>query len=161
LSSRKTKNKKTQKPCPGTHNSYHQLTKDTLPMFNYSHSPIQVQLSCLGSRRFEFDIWPSPSPSLSTGANSSSSITTNTTTTMKVSHLLSYDNQSSCQDLSSCLQLIREWSIRHPAHIPIMIWLENKEDMTTNQWGNIPFFFLISPTKLSLSLCQVNWILFF
>ena len=44
----------------------------------------------------------------------------------KVMHLQDFDYRSTCQPLTACLTIIREWSRAHPLHLPIYILLETK-----------------------------------
>jgi Phosphoinositide phospholipase C, Ca2+-dependent len=43
-------------------------------------------------------------------------------------HIQDVDQRSNCQPLTLCLQQIREWSDRHPRHLPLFILLETKDD---------------------------------
>jgi hypothetical protein len=46
----------------------------------------------------------------------------------KVMHIQDVDQRSNCQPLRACLEEVREWSNRHPRHLPLFILLETKED---------------------------------
>jgi Phosphoinositide phospholipase C, Ca2+-dependent len=45
----------------------------------------------------------------------------------KVMHVQDFDYRSTCQPLTACLTIIREWSRSHPQHLPIYILLETKQ----------------------------------
>jgi hypothetical protein len=45
----------------------------------------------------------------------------------KVMHSADYDYRSNCQPFTACLEIIRKWSIAHPHHLPIFIFVENKK----------------------------------
>jgi hypothetical protein len=45
----------------------------------------------------------------------------------KVMHVQDFDQRSTCQPLTACLTIIREWSRAHPQHLPIYILLETKQ----------------------------------
>lgn len=46
----------------------------------------------------------------------------------KVMHMEDVDQRSNCQPFTACLEEIREWSNRHPRHLPLFILVETKED---------------------------------
>jgi hypothetical protein len=46
----------------------------------------------------------------------------------KVMHLQDFDYRSTCQPLTACLTIIREWSRAHPQHLPIYVLLETKQN---------------------------------
>ncbi len=71
-----------------THNSYHQSTKDSLPIYSYTHFSIRQQLKH-GILGLEFDIYPN-----SNNSNSS---------TFPVQHIETFDDGTSCANLLECL----------------------------------------------------------
>ena len=95
----------------GTHNSYHlepPLPFD--PSHEYSHAPLPEQLESQGVRAFELDVHREVDG------------------TLEVYHIIGIDNQSTCDTLEECLQQIKTWSDAHPEHLPIIVWLELKDD---------------------------------
>jgi Phosphoinositide phospholipase C, Ca2+-dependent len=95
----------------GTHNSYH--LEPPLPFdasHEYSHAPLPEQLDAQGVRAFELDVHRELDETLS------------------VYHILGIDSQTTCDTLEACLQQIKGWSDEHPEHLPVVIWLELKDD---------------------------------
>jgi len=93
----------------GTHNSYH--VEPQFPVakeHEYSHVPLDLQLEDLGVRAFELDLH------LHDGQ-------------LRVYHLSFIDEISTCDTLSQCLALVVDWSAAHPAHLPVIVWLEVKD----------------------------------
>lgn len=45
----------------------------------------------------------------------------------KVMHVQDWDYRSVCQPFTACLNIVREWSLAHPQHLPIYILVEAKE----------------------------------
>ncbi len=95
----------------GTHNSYH-LEPDPVwsPSHRYSHAPLDVQLEEQGVRQFELDLH------YRSGVG------------FQIFHLPAIDGESTCLDLVDCLATIRGWSNANPWHLPIMIWIEPKDE---------------------------------
>lgn len=97
----------------GTHNSYHLLS--TLypnrppAMFDYEHAPLPVQLDEQGVRKFELDVYWD----LDLGI-------------FRVHHENYFDKETSCETLQLCLETLRDWSLAHRGHHPILIMIEPK-----------------------------------
>ncbi len=109
----------------GTHNSYHlepALPFD--PSHEYSHAPLAEQLESQGVRAFELDVHREVDG------------------TLEVYHIIGIDNQTTCDTLDECLQQLKSWSDAHPEHLPIIVWLELKDDT-----GGLP---LDTPEALQL-----------
>lgn len=96
----------------GTHNSYHVAPDDPVDeSHRYTHVPLGVQLAEQGVRQFELDVH------LRAGEG------------FEVFHLpAGVDQGSTCRRLVDCLGGIKDWSDRHPDHVPIVIWLEPKDE---------------------------------
>ncbi|MBP9900115.1 MAG: phosphatidylinositol-specific phospholipase C1-like protein [Verrucomicrobia subdivision 3 bacterium] len=138
----------------GTHNSYHLRGHDSLLALiaqvnpnarrevDYGHRPLPEQLAQLGIRQIELDCYadpdggryatplglarvvqaglppvPDPDP---TGRLRAPGI--------KVMHVPDIDFASSALTLVDALRRVREWSVKHPRHVPVFIMLELKED---------------------------------
>ena len=138
----------------GTHNSYHLRGHDSLLTLiakvnpsarrelDYGHRPLPEQLTQLGIRQIELDCYadpdggryakplglerviqaglppvPDPDP---TGRLRAPGI--------KVMHVPDVDFASSALTLVDALRQVREWSVKHPRHVPVFILLELKED---------------------------------
>lgn len=95
----------------GTHNSYHLEPQIPLhPSHEYSHAPLPEQLQAQGVRAFELDVHRDLDDGLS------------------VYHIVGIDASSTCGSLQVCFEQIRGWSDEHPEHLPVVIWLELKDD---------------------------------
>ncbi len=94
----------------GTHNSYHSRPPLVVhPSHEYNHAPLAVQLEEFGVRVFELD--------LHLGEEG-----------FEVYHLPLIDEVSSCKIFADCLSELREWSKGRPDHLPIIVWLELKDE---------------------------------
>jgi hypothetical protein len=126
----------------GTHNSYHLAPPPGVlatlgergKEIEYSHRPLAVQLSRLGVRKFELDVYADPQggrfatpvagrvfkglPALSAEWREPG---------FKVLHTPDDDYWSTCSTLKECLTEIREWSRVNPWHVPIMVMIEAKD----------------------------------
>ncbi len=99
--------------CKGTHNSYH-LVPDELvsPEWNYEHAPLDVQLAQFGVRQVELDIhWHEEEGQFA------------------VYHVPVLDDKTSCEELTECLQLMKNWSEANPGHQALFIFIEPKDDI--------------------------------
>ena len=137
----------------GTHNSYHagfapseaKLMQARNPKafesLDYSHRPLGEQLSS-GVRQIEIDVYAD-----SKGGRFAHPAITGMTTEahlpadpeldpehaldkpgFKVMHVVGIDQRSTCSTFVACLTAVRRWSKAHPAHLPIFILIETKQD---------------------------------
>lgn len=91
-----------------THNSYRPGRLDNpLVDWRYDHSPIAEQLEDQGVRGLEFDL-----------------IYDHALDRYRVEHIPEVDPETHCPFLSDCLEAVRDFSERHPAHHPIFIQIE-------------------------------------
>lgn len=96
----------------GSHNSYHQAPRmAVVKAWRYSHLPLDKQLDVQGVRQIELDVRYSGGE-------------------VVVGHLPVLDGRSSCRTLKACLKQIKGWSSEHPAHLPIFVFIEPKEDVS-------------------------------
>lgn len=97
----------------GTHNSYH-LEPDIVlhGSHAYSHAPLNEQLDVQGVRAFELDIHRDSAGS----------------TDLSVYHLAFIDAKTTCSAFTDCLSTVKAWSDNNPCHVPILIWIEPKDD---------------------------------
>jgi hypothetical protein len=94
-----------------THNSYHvQMDGNTIPAIGYSHVKLAEQLSTQGVRGLELDVHYSYFNK-----------------ELRVYHEPSYDEQTTCKNLVTCLEEIKGWSDAHPAHHPLIVQIELKD----------------------------------
>lgn len=138
----------------GTHNSYHlrghdsllaliaQMKPEARRELDYGHRPLSEQLAWLGIRQIELDCYadpdggryakprglarvvqaglpPVPEPDLAGRLRAPG---------IKVLHVPDIDFASSALTLVDALRQVREWSVKHPRHVPVFILLELKED---------------------------------
>ncbi|MDP6538834.1 MAG: Ca2+-dependent phosphoinositide-specific phospholipase C [Planctomycetota bacterium] len=96
----------------GTHNSYHVAPRLALhPSHRYTHAPLTEQLDVQGVRQLEIDVHLREGHSL------------------EVFHLPVIDEGTHCLEFESCLRSIRDWSAANPAHVPLLIWVEPKDEL--------------------------------
>ncbi len=95
----------------GTHNSYH-LRDDPMVTeeWDYDHLPLDEQAGLQGVRQFELDVHQEADGSFT------------------VYHAFGLDDVSTCPTLSECLATLRGWSQAHPAHFPMFVLIEPKDD---------------------------------
>jgi hypothetical protein len=95
----------------GTHNSTH-IEPDPVvhPSHAYTHAPLGTQLRDQGVRAFELDLHLHVEDG------------------WHVFHLPNVDAETTCLRLADCLGAIRGWSEAHPWHLPLMIWVEPKDE---------------------------------
>lgn len=141
----------------GSHNSYRQHTYE--PMYNfvqnisgllpsqydpngwdYSHLPLEEQLSNYGMRAIELDIYNDPGNGgifYNRRANGlinepiATGITELKGPGMKILHVPDFDYMTNYYTFKSALTTIKSWSDAHPRHLPIIIQIESKEDAVT------------------------------
>lgn len=137
----------------GTHNSYHQLGHPSLgalmakvaPTENagleYGHRPLPEQFD-MGIRQIELDCLADPAGGLyarpkgvewakAAGLAPVPNQDPNGELVrpgIKVLHVQDIDYMTSVLTLVDGLKQVREWSVKHPKHVPIFILLELKED---------------------------------
>lgn len=95
----------------GTHNSYH-LHPDTLldASHDYTLPPLNEQAD-LGVRQFELDVHRRNEGGFD------------------VLHLPSIDPNTSCLAFEDCLCTLRSWSDANPGHLPLVVWIEPKDEL--------------------------------
>lgn len=95
----------------GSHNSYHRAPRIALSRtWRYSHAPLETQLAHQGVRQLELDVRYAGGE-------------------LMVGHLPMVDGRSTCHKFSDCLSRIKQWSRAHPAHLPVFVLIEVKEDL--------------------------------
>jgi hypothetical protein len=96
----------------GTHNSTH-LEPETVvhPSHRYSHATLTDQLEVQGVRQFELDLHRTAEGEL------------------VVFHLPGIDEETTCRLFEDCLREIKSWSDNHGWHLPLLVWIEPKDDL--------------------------------
>jgi hypothetical protein len=89
------------------------LTYDEEP-WRYTHAPLDVQLEEQGVRQFELDVWSD----VGGGAGR-----------FRVTHIPVLDQGTTCERLTGCLRVMREWSDEHERHQPIVVLIEPKNEV--------------------------------
>lgn len=137
----------------GTHNSYHVAPHPSLAALirgrneslaesiEYTHRPLAEQFERLGIRQIELDLYADPAggrfsrPEGIRGARERGlaipplpDLEPMAKPGIKVLHFPDVDYQTTVETFAKALVEIRNWSANHPAHLPIMILLELKDD---------------------------------
>lgn len=144
----------------GTHNSYHagiapseaKLMQSRSPQsfaaLDYVHQPLKAQFDA-GVRQIELDVFADPAggrfahplgPQLVAAAHLPADPPYDTDGVMlkpgfKVLHVQDVDYRSTCEPFAACLQQVRAWSQAHPAHLPLFILVETKDEVIPDQGG--------------------------
>jgi hypothetical protein len=126
----------------GTHNSYHVAQPPAMLTalgargrnLEYTHRPLSEQLSQLGIRQFELDVFADPEggrfarPAALRMADGVQPPGRDFLRSgFKVFHTQDIDYGTTCGTLAVCLTTIRDWSRTHPGHVPILILIEAKD----------------------------------
>ncbi len=139
----------------GTHNSYktaippavfdliRKVEPDGGKGLDYGHPPLDAQLD-EGARQLEIDVYYDPKggrfahPVLPEQAGIAIEPWRRAAWAQpgyKVMHVPDEDVLSSCPTLIGCLQTIRQWSLAHPGHVPIMLMFNTKDDQSAIPGG--------------------------
>jgi hypothetical protein len=139
----------------GTHNSYHLAPKAAVleamsperrQGLEYTHRTLTEQLSELGVRQFEIDVFADPEGGRY-ASPSAYKLTGDTKNPVmekpgfKVLHVQDLDVRSTCPTLVACLTEIKAWSTANPGHLPVMIMIEAKDTPIENR----PNFEFVKP----------------
>jgi len=139
----------------GTHNSYHvearpalmslllQFEPTLFETLQYSHLPLDRQLSEQGIRQIELDVFADPDGGLFArrpvlalvGDPPESDRAEMSAPGLKVLHVQDVDFESTCHTFRACLAVVRAWSDAHPGHLPIMVLVEAKDDLIPDPLG--------------------------
>jgi hypothetical protein len=126
----------------GTHNSYHVAPPPAILAMlgpqatdiEYTHRPLTEQLSRLGIRQFELDVFADPDggrfaapAAIRIAAGLEPPGPALRKPGFKVLHTQDVDYRTTCETLVMCLTTIRDWSRSHPWHLPIQIQIEAKD----------------------------------
>ena len=126
----------------GTHNSYHIAPPSSLLAtlgsrgrdIEYTHRPLTEQLSQLGIRQFELDVYADPdggrfaTPAAFRLLKGLEPVGPELVAPgFKVMHTPDDDYLTTCRTLKMCLSEIRDWSRANPWHVPIMVMIEVKD----------------------------------
>jgi multidrug efflux pump subunit AcrB len=113
----------------GTHNSYHvQPASDVVPDWSYTHAPLDEQLT-IGVRQFELDVHRNDIG-------------------FEVMHVSVVDDGTTCATLEYCLQDLKGWSDGHPAHHPLLVMIEPKDNFEADRAA--AFFALLEAEILAV-----------
>ena len=95
----------------GTHNSYHIAQPEPIKALAYTHAALDVQLRTQGVRQIELDTHYNYVKDL-----------------YEVFHLGTIDEGTTCRLFTDCLKVVKAWSDENPAHLPIFVQIEPKDD---------------------------------
>jgi hypothetical protein len=132
----------------GSHNSYHvepraalltellRLFGDLFLAWEYTHLPLDQQLEQQGIRQIELDVFADPEGGLyaerrgllAIGQDPRSGLPALDQPGLKVLHIQDLDFETTCLTFVECLQTLRAWSDAHPAHLPLMVLVEAKDE---------------------------------
>lgn len=127
----------------GTHNSYKQamapatmaklrsINPKIADALDYAHRSLAEQLDA-GARQLEIDVNYDPVGGHYARGSSDPRLLQ---PGFKVLHIPGIDNASSCVLLTECLTQIRDWSERHPGHVPIMLMFNAKDEQFAARGG--------------------------
>ena len=108
---------------------------DTIAGLEYFHRPLTEQFDELGVRAIELDVWADPEGGKYAAPAFPASVGVEIPDDpvmrapgFKVMHQNEIDTHATCVTLVLCLTEVREWSEAHPAHVPMMIQLEVKDE---------------------------------
>ena len=104
----------------GTHNSYHIAQPQAIKALNYTHVPLDEQFRSQGVRQIELDTHYNYVKDL-----------------YEVFHLGTIDEGTTCRLFTDCLKVIKTWSDANPAHLPIFIQVEPKDDPLEGEAENL------------------------
>jgi len=138
----------------GTHNSYHvephpsilKIIRQVVPAqaesIQYTHRPLPEQFSRLGIRQIELDIFADPN-----GGHYAQPLAIElvenadlpavpapdpdkklTQPGLKILHVPDFDYATTVRTFVDALHQVKKWSDAHPAHIPIMVLVEVKQE---------------------------------
>ncbi|MDR3723389.1 MAG: phosphatidylinositol-specific phospholipase C1-like protein [Terracidiphilus sp.] len=142
----------------GTHNSYHaglapsiakvlqQKAPDVYTTLDYIHPDLSAQFD-EGVRQIELDVYADAKggryahpigPQIAEKMGIPHDSLAETGPEMlrpgfKVMHIQDIDFRSTCQPFTACLREVRDWSEKHPQHLPIFILIETKEEVETKE----------------------------
>lgn len=140
----------------GTHNSYHLAPEPALlkligaaseraaQAIDYSHQPLARQLTELGIRQLELDVYADPAGGLFSKPVSKNLLVSKSSDPrmefdfdeamskpgMKILHSPGFDYATTVPTLVSALTQIKAWSDSNPNHLPILVLIELKQDVT-------------------------------
>lgn len=142
----------------GTHNSYHLapkpavlegLTPERRQGLEYTHKTLTEQLSALGVRQFEIDVFADPEGGRYARPAAYKLTGDAVDPAMekpgfKVLHVQDLDVRSTCPTFVACLTEIKTWSTANPGHLPVMIMIEAKDSVIQNR----PNFEFVKPHQI-------------
>lgn len=140
----------------GTHNSYHLAPEPALlqmigvaseraaQAIDYSHASLTKQLTELGIRQLELDVYADPAGRLFSKPVGKTMLGPKSSDPrmefdfdeamskpgMKILHSPGFDYATTVPTLVSALAQIKEWSDLNPNHLPILVLIELKQDVT-------------------------------
>jgi hypothetical protein len=134
----------------GSHNSYHLAPHPNVlglmgargNALDYTHRPLAEQFDRLGLRAIELDVFADPeggryaqplARKVLQGLRKEPGPDPNADGRLrkpgfKVFHVQDIDYQSTVTTLREALQQVRDWSLAHPRHVPILVQLELKDE---------------------------------
>ncbi len=164
----------------GTHNSYklypHSDLVERLNEYvpgwadniNYEHRPLQEQLGELKIRQLELDIFADPHGGMYSEPAGALLIADEEYIRhpalmepgFKVLHTQDVDYRTTCFTLTSCLEVVRDWSLENQSHLPVMILIEAKQGQPASR-GQLTFTAPLQfDVDLALQIDEEIWSIF-
>lgn len=130
----------------GTHNSYHIApprrvlgllgagNPERAKALDYSHRPLPEQFDRLGIRQIELDVFADPQgarfakPLMASSTDFTADPQLMTRPGFKVLHIQDIDQGSTAATFTMALKQVRDWSLAHPWHVPILVLVEVKDE---------------------------------
>lgn len=153
-----------QLKCLGSHNSYHQRANKFVLRFlkglsgilpksldpkelDYAHEPLTIQLDSFQLRSVELDIYADPKggqfyyrkKNNLLGKPKASGIAALKQPGFKIMHIPDIDYNTNNFTFKNALSELKNWSDKHPNHLPIYILLECKEESIADKLKNLHF----------------------
>ncbi len=111
-----------------------------VPALDYTHDPLETQLD-MGLRVFELDVHDDPDGGRYANPGFLKALPEPIAHAidpvdpdgellkpgLKVFHTADTDVRSRCLRFTRCLEILRDWSLAHPGHMPIIVQIETKE----------------------------------
>src|SRR5690606_28548917 len=101
---------------------------------DYTHRPLTEQLGRRGIRQIELDVFADPEggryatpAALRLGEGLAPVSADLAAPGFKIIHGQDVDYRTTCATLVACLTEVRNWSLGHPTHVPILVLIEAKD----------------------------------
>lgn len=152
-----THNSYRRKPPPALFDALMSFDRELAESLDYEHRPLTEQLSDLGARQLELDVFADPEGGLYSTRHINPTFGLPDAAAglekpgFKVFHVQEIDYESTCPTFVACLTEVREWSDANPYHLPLLILVEAKDSEIPDPL-DVGF---VTPVKIDALLLQV------